>query len=67
MTEEDRNEINALVTKYCQREADTVLAHTLGTGRLNKRALARSGIRPAALESILTKLRTVLKDDDNGR
>ena len=62
----ERQEIQNLCRKYnCHTLAQVVIENCTSNGRVNKKALARSGtIRQAHIQPAIDKLRSVLKDYD---
>ena len=63
MTDQERKEIHELLKKHrCSKEGQLIIEHTMRTGRLNKRALVRDGIKGPEVERMIAKLQRVLRD-----
>jgi hypothetical protein len=63
MDEIERNEIHNLLKKHkCLQDGYTIMDNTMRTGRLNKRSLARNGVKEQAIEKMIIKLQKALKD-----
>ena len=58
----EREEVNYLLKKYqCDKEANVILSHLLGTNRINKAALSRSGYKDENINAMVTRLRLALE------
>ena len=58
----ERKEVHLIVKKYARREGRAVIDQMLASGRVNRSALARSGIDGKQVDSVLRRLRVALTD-----